>query len=85
MGLCASVIYLLGAVEDCYTILYIFRIVLISVIYAGLFAKPRCRYQPSRANSKISYTIGNWYASPHLRRKTAATESSFLAAATTSG
>ncbi len=53
--------------------------------YASLFAKPRCRYQPSRANSKISYKVGNWHASPPLRRETAATGPSFLAAATTSG
>ncbi len=32
--------------------------------YAGLFAKPRCRYQPSRANSKLSYKLGNWHVSP---------------------
>ncbi len=52
--------------------------------YATLFAKPRCRYYPPRANSKISYLVGNWYASPPLRRETAATGPSFLAAATTS-
>ncbi len=49
------------------------------------FAKLRCRYQPFRANSMISYTVGNWHASPPLRRKTVATEPSFLVAATTSG
>ncbi len=32
--------------------------------YASLFTKPRCRHQPSRANSKISYKAGNWHASP---------------------
>ncbi len=39
--------------------------------HASLFTKPRCRYQPSRANSKI----GNWHASPPLRRETAAATS----------
>ncbi len=29
---------------------------------ASLFARPRCRYQLSRANSKISYIIGKWHA-----------------------
>ncbi len=53
--------------------------------YASLFAKPRCRYQPSRANSKISYKVGNWHASPPLWRETSATGPSFLAVATTSG
>ncbi len=53
--------------------------------YVSLFAKPGCRYQPSRANSKISYTVGSWHASPSLRRETAATAPSFLAAVTTSG
>ncbi len=45
--------------------------------YASLFAKPRCRYQPSRANAKISYKVRNWHASPPppLRRETAATTS----------
>ncbi len=28
--------------------------------YASLFAKPRCRCQPSRANSKVGYNVGNW-------------------------
>ncbi len=51
----------------------------------SLFAKPRCIYQPSRANSKISYKVGNWHASPPLKRETTATGPSFLAAATTSG
>ncbi len=40
--------------------------------YASLFANPRGRYQPSRANSKISHKVGNWYASPPPRRETAA-------------
>ncbi len=40
--------------------------------FARRFAKPRCRYQPSRANWKISYEVGNWHASPPLRRETAA-------------
>ncbi len=53
--------------------------------YVTLFAKPHCRYQPSRANSKISCKVGKWHASPPLRRETAATGPSFLAAATTSG
>ncbi len=52
--------------------------------YVSLFAKPGCRYQPSRANSKISHTVGSWHASPFLRRETAATGPSFAAAATTS-
>ncbi len=41
--------------------------------YASLVAKPCCRYQPSRANSKISYKAGNWQTSPPLWRETAAT------------
>ncbi len=53
--------------------------------YASLFVKPRCRYQPSRANLKISYKIGNWHASPPQRRETPVAGHSFLAAATASG
>ncbi len=53
--------------------------------YASLFTKSCCTHQPSRANSKTSYNVGNWHASPPLRRETAATGPSFLAAATTSG
>ncbi len=53
--------------------------------YVSLFAKPRCRYQPSRANPKISYTVGNWHVSSPLRRETAVTGPSFLAEATTPG
>ncbi len=34
--------------------------------YAGLFAKPRCTYQPPITNSKISSKVGNWHASPPL-------------------
>ncbi len=41
--------------------------------YASLFTKPRVRYQPFRANSKISYKVGNWHLWHPLRRKTAAT------------
>ncbi len=52
--------------------------------YASLFAKPGCRYQPSRANSKIGYKVGSYHSSPPLRRETAAAGPSFLAAATTS-
>ncbi len=44
--------------------------------FASLFAKPRCRYQPSWANSKIIYKVGNWHAS-----LTAAAGPSFVAAA----
>ncbi len=40
--------------------------------YFSLFANPRCRYQPSRANPKISYKVGNWHASSPLRSETAA-------------
>ncbi len=54
-------------------------------LYVSLFTKPRCRYQPYRANSKISNTDGNWHGSPLIRREAAASGSSFLAAATTSG
>ncbi len=43
------------------------------------------RNQLSRANSSMSYKVGNWHASPPLRRGSAATGPSFLAAATTSG
>ncbi len=46
--------------------------------YASLFNKPRCRYQPSWAISKISYNVGNWYTSPPLRRETAGAGPSFL-------
>ncbi len=56
--------------------------------YASLFTKPRCGYQPSRANSKIIYKVGNWHASsppPLLPRETAAAGPSFLAGATASG
>ncbi len=49
-----------------------------------MFAKPRCRYPPSIANSTFSYKVGNWHASPPLRRETAVTGPSFLAAATNS-
>ncbi len=38
-----------------------------------------------RANSKISYTVGNWHSSPPLRRETAVAVHSFLAGATTLG
>ncbi len=41
-----------------------------------------CKYHPSRTNSKISYTFGNWHASLPLWRETAATGPSFLAPAT---
>ncbi len=47
----------------------------------SLFAKPCCIYQPSRANSKISYKVGNWHAPPPYEE----TGPSFLTAATTSG
>ncbi len=30
--------------------------------YVSLFTKPRCRYLPSSANSKVSSTVGNWHA-----------------------
>ncbi len=46
---------------------------------------PRCRYQTTRANSKISYKAGNWHSSPPLRREAATIEPSFLAAAKGSG
>ncbi len=52
---------------------------------ASLFAKPRCRYQPPRPNSDIRYKVSNWRVSPPLRRETAVTGHSFLAAAMTSG
>ncbi len=39
--------------------------------WTSQFAKPRCRYQPFRANSKISYKVGSWHASASLRRETA--------------
>ncbi len=55
------------------------------VWYVSLFAKPRGRYQPFRANSKVSYKFGNWYSSPALRREIAAPVPSFLAAATATG
>ncbi len=51
--------------------------------YASLLGKFCCRYQPSRANSKISFKVGHWHSSPPLRRETAAAEPSFLAAAMT--
>ncbi len=38
--------------------------------HTSLFVKPRCRYQSSRANSKISYTVGTWHASRPLRSET---------------
>ncbi len=38
--------------------------------------KLRCGYQPSRANWKIGYKVGNWHASPPLRRETAAATTS---------
>ncbi len=44
----------------------------------SLFLKPFCKYQPFRANSKISYKVGNWHASPPLGRGTAAAKFSFL-------
>ncbi len=53
--------------------------------FCRMFAKPRCSHQQSRANSKISYNVGNWHSSSPLRRETAATGPSFLAALTTSG
>ncbi len=53
--------------------------------YVSLFTKPRCRYQPSRANSQISCTDGNWHASSPIRRETAVNGPSFLGAATISG
>ncbi len=40
--------------------------------YSSLFTKPRCRHQPSRANSKICYKVGNWHASPPLQREATA-------------
>ncbi len=51
----------------------------------SLFAKPRCRYQSSRANPKISYNVVIWHASPPLRSETAATVLPFLVAATALG
>ncbi len=53
--------------------------------YASLFAKPRCRYQPSRISSRIGYEVDNLHAPPPLRRQTATSGLSFLAAATTLG
>ncbi len=53
--------------------------------YVSPFAKPRGRDLPFRANSKISYKVGNWHSSPSLRRETAAVGPSFLAAVTTTG
>ncbi len=44
--------------------------------YASLVAKPRCKYLPFRANSKINYKGGNWHSSPPLRRETAAATAS---------
>ncbi len=49
--------------------------------YAGLFAKPRGRYQPLRANSKVD----NWHSSSPLRWETAVAGPSILAAATSWG
>ncbi len=45
-----------------------------------MFAKPRGRYQPFGANSRVSYNVGNLHS---LRRETAAAGSSFLAVVTT--
>ncbi len=45
----------------------------------GMFAKPRGRYQPFRANSDASYNVGNLHS---LRRETAAAGSTFLAVVT---
>ncbi len=53
--------------------------------YASLFAKPRGRYQPFRANSKISNNVGKWHYSSRLQGETAVAGPSFLAAVTTSG
>ncbi len=55
------------------------------VWYASLFAKPRGKYQPLRANSKICYKVGDWQSSPPLQRETAATGPSFLAPTTATG
>ncbi len=44
--------------------------------YARVVAKPRGRYQSFRANSKISYTVGNWHSSPPLQRETTAATTS---------
>ncbi len=44
--------------------------------HASLFAKPRCKYQPSTANSKISFKVDNWHVSPPLRRETGAATTS---------
>ncbi len=53
--------------------------------HTNLSANPRGRYQPSGANSKTNYEVGNWRSSPPLQRKTATTGPSFLAVAATSG
>ncbi len=53
--------------------------------YASLFAKPRCRHQPSRANSKNSYNFGNWHSSPPLRRVTVVAGPLLLGLPTTLG
>ncbi len=52
--------------------------------YARLLAKPRGRYQPFGANSRVSYKVGKWHSSPSLRRETIAAESSVLVKTTTS-
>ncbi len=44
------------------------RMALQFFLQPSLFAKPCWRYQPSRANSKISYKVSNWFAPPSLRR-----------------
>ncbi len=47
--------------------------------HASVLAKTRSRYQPFRANSKISSRVSNWHWSPSLRRETAVDRLSFLA------
>ncbi len=38
--------------------------------YFRMLAKPRCRCQPPRPNSKLSYKVGNCHSSPLLQRET---------------
>ncbi len=52
--------------------------------FTGNYTQHWFYYQPSTTNSKISFTVGNWHASPTLRRETAASGPSFLAGTTTS-
>ncbi len=46
------------------------------ICYASLFVNTRGRCQPSGANSKVGYNVGNWRSSPPLRRETAVAMSS---------